>query len=81
MYAQKNAERVQYYVFVNIELFQSSSIHLHFIPEFHSGLIKFNHFVVINSFLSAPKYVRAQKNICIFANQEDNRTKTKEQRC
>jgi len=56
MYAQKNSERVQHHAFINIELFQSSSIHIHFIPEFHSGLTKFNHFVVINNFSAAPMY-------------------------
>jgi len=55
MYAQKNSERVQYHEFINIELLQSSFIHIHFIPEFHSGLIKFNHFVLINNFSAAPK--------------------------
>jgi len=53
MYAHKNSERVQYHEFINIELLQSSFIHIHSNPEFHSGLIKFNHFVVINSFPAA----------------------------
>jgi len=44
-----------YAQFINIELLQSSFIHIHFIPEFHSGLIKFNHFVLINNFSAAPK--------------------------
>lgn len=50
MYAQKNSEGVQCHPVINIELLQSSSIYIQFIPEYHSGLIKFNHFVVINSF-------------------------------
>lgn len=43
-------------LFLKIELLQSSSIYIQFIPEFHSGLIKFNHFVVISSFSADPMY-------------------------
>jgi hypothetical protein len=54
MKAQKNSEGVQFQLIADIELLQSSAIQIHFIPEFHSGLIKLNHFVVINSFSANP---------------------------
>ena len=61
MYEYLNSEGVQYQSFSIVELLQSSSIHTQFIPEFHSGLITFNYFVVIHSFSADPtqKYVKA----------------------